>query len=142
MKIPADSIEEFFANCDQREADMRKLDSLIQKVTVLKPVLFSGMGTINMLGYKLLDYKPKSAPKSAPPSKWPLIAIAPQKNYLALYVCAVKDGKYLAEIYDKKLGKVNCGKSCIRFKNFEALDVPNIKKLLKDAAELEKPFSF
>ena len=142
MKIPADSIEEFFANCDQREADMRKLDSLIQKVTVLKPVLFSGMGTINMLGYKLLDYKPKSAPKSAPPSKWPLIAIAPQKNYLALYVCAVKDGKYLAEIYDKKLGKVNCGKSCIRFKNFEALDLPNITELLKDAAELEKPFSF
>ena len=41
MKIPADSIEEFFANCDQREADMRKLDSLIQKVTVLKPVLFT-----------------------------------------------------------------------------------------------------
>lgn len=142
MKIQADSIEEFFANCDQREADMRKLDSLIQEVTGLKPVLFSGMGTINVLGYKLLDYKTKSAPKSAPPSKWPLIAIAPQKNYLALYVCAVKDGKYLAEIYDKKLGKVNCGKSCIRFKNFEALDVPNIKKLLKDAAELEKPFSF
>lgn len=142
MKIPADSIEEFFANCDQREADMRKLDSLIQKVTVLKPVLFSGMGTINMLGYKLLDYKPKSAPKSAPPSKWPLIAIAPQKNYLALYVCAVKDGKYLAEIYDKKLGKVDCGKSCVRFNNFEALDLPNITKLLKDAAELEKPFSF
>ena len=142
MKIPADSIEEFFANCDQREADMRKLDSLVQEVTGLKPVLFSGMDTINMLGYKLLDYKPKSAPKSASPSKWPLIAIAPQRNYLALYICAVKDGKYLPEIYDKKLGKVNCGKSCIRFKNFEALDLPNITELLKDAAELEKPFSF
>jgi hypothetical protein len=142
MKIEASSIEEFFANCDQREADMRKLDSLVQEATGLEPVLFSGMGTIKVLGYRLLDYKPKSAPKSAPPSKWPLIAIAPQKNYLALYVCAIKDGKYLTEIYDKKLGKVNCGKSCIRFKNFEALDLPNITKLLKDATKLEKPFSF
>ena len=142
MKIQADSIEEFFTNCDEREPDMRKLDSLVQEATSLEPVLFSGMGTIKVLGYRLLDYKPKSAPKSAPPSKWPLIAIAPQKNYLALYVCAIKDGKYLTEIYDKKLGRVNCGKSCIRFKNFEALDLPNITKLLKDAAELEKPFSF
>lgn len=142
MKIEASSIEEFFINCDEREPDVRKLNTLIQEVTGLKPVLFSGMGTIKVLGYRLLDYKPRSAPKSAPPSKWPLIAIAPQKNYLALYVCAVKDGKYLAEIYDKKLGKVNCGKSCIRFKNFEALNLPNITELLKDAAEIEKPFSF
>ncbi len=142
MKIQADSIEEFFTNCDEREADMRGLDSLIQEATGLEPVLFSGMGTIKVLGYKLLDYKPKSAPKSALPSKWPLIAIAPQKNYLALYVCAIKDGKYLTEIYDKKLGKVNCGKSCIRFKKFDNLDRENITKLLKDAAELEEPFSF
>ena len=142
MKIQANIIEEFFVNCNEREADMRQLDDLVQKATGLKPVLFSGMGTINVLGYRLLDYKPKSAPKSAPPSKWPLIAIAPQKNYLALYVCAIKDGKYLTEVYDKKLGKVNCGKSCIRFKKFDNLDIENVTKLLKDAANIEDPFSF
>ena len=142
MKIQANIIEEFFVNCNEREADMRQLDDLVQKATGLKPVLFSGMGTIKVLGYRLLDYKPKSAPKSTPPSKWPLIAIAPQKNYLALYVYTIKDGKYLTEVYDKKLGKVNCGKSCIRFKKFDNLDIENVTKLLKDAANIEDPFSF
>jgi hypothetical protein len=33
MKIQASSIEEFFANCDEREADMRKLDALVQEAT-------------------------------------------------------------------------------------------------------------
>lgn len=57
MKVELDSIEEFFANCNEKESDMRSLDNLVREVTCLEPVLFGGMGSLKMLGYKLLDYK-------------------------------------------------------------------------------------
>lgn len=65
---------------------------------------------------------------------WPTVALASQKNYISLYVCAVEDGKYIAEKYRAKLGKVSVGKSCIRFKKLEDLSIPELKKVLKIAA--------
>ena len=53
---------------------------------------------------------------------WPLIALAAQKRHLSLYVCAVVDGGYLAEARADRLGKVSCGKSCIRFTSLDAVD--------------------
>ena len=100
----------------------------MKKITILSlAIIVLGIGA-----WKFIDYKPKSAPKSAQPIAWPMIAIAPQKNYLALYICATKDGKYWAEIYQENLGKVNCGKSCIRFKRLEDLNLSTVKLMLKD----------
>src|SRR5438552_402423 len=42
-------------------------------------------------------------------------AFASQMNNLALYVCDVA----LVEQYKTRIGKVNCGKSCIRFKKLD-----------------------
>jgi hypothetical protein len=48
-----------------------------------------------------MPYRPKSAQES---TMWPLIALAAQKRYLFLYVCAVVDGGYLAEARGDRLG--------------------------------------
>jgi hypothetical protein len=64
------------------------------------------------------------------------VALASQKNYMSLYVCAVEDGEYLAEKYGNKLGKVSVGKSCIRFKKLEDLNLPALNKVLQKAAGL------
>lgn len=83
----------------------------------------------NMLGYGSFPYKNYKKE----PIEWPTIALANQKNYISLYVCAVVDGKYLAETHKKELGKVSVGKSCIRFKKLEDVNLDALKKVLKAA---------
>ena len=85
----------------------------------------------NMLGYgkfKYTNYKKEVV-------DWPIVALANQKSYVSLYVCSVdSSGKYLAEKYAKQLGKVNTGKSCIRFKKLEDLNMDALVDLLQQAA--------
>lgn len=85
----------------------------------------------NMLGYGSFPYK--NYKKEEP--QWPIIALANQKNYISIYVCAVKDGQYIAEQSKEQLGKVSVGKSCIRFKKLEDLKLDALKDLLTQAAE-------
>jgi hypothetical protein len=48
----------------------------------------------------------------------------------------VKDGKYLAESYGKKFGpKVSTGKSCIRFKKIEDIDLNVLEEAIKEGAK-------
>ena len=83
----------------------------------------------NMLGYgsfKYKNYKKETI-------DWPIIALASQKNYISLYVCSLEGGEYLAEKYKDKLGKVSVGKSCIRFKKIEDVNLKELEKLIKIA---------
>lgn len=59
-----------------------------------------------------------------------LFALAAQKNYLALYVTE----HAVVEQFKPRLGKVNCGKSCIRFARLDAIDVGAVGELLTAAA--------
>lgn len=99
------------------------LHNLIQKAAPkLKPHFAA-----NMLGYGSFPYRNYKKELI----EWPVIALANQKQYVSLYVCAVVDGKYLAETYKKELGKVNVGKSCIRIKKLEDINIPVLKKVIK-----------
>jgi uncharacterized protein YdhG (YjbR/CyaY superfamily) len=127
-KIKADSIASYMAALpDDRQGPIKALDKLIKKAAPkLKPCF-----SYNMLGYgkvKYLNYKKELI-------DWPIIALASQKQYISLYVCALEDGKYIAEKYKKELGKVSVGKSCIRFKKPEDLDMKGVIKVLKLAAK-------
>lgn len=129
MNISADTVEEYLAKAGGYESDLRSLDKLIRKIAPgLKPVLAGGM-TGKMLGYGLMPYKPKSAKVA---TEWPLVALAAQKNYMALYVCALEDGQYIAEKHKDKLGKVSVGKSCIRFKRLDDLDLKTVTTIVKN----------
>lgn len=50
-------------------------------------------------------------------------------------MCAVVNGKYLAEAHKKELGKVNVGKSCIRLKKVNDLNLETLKNVIKAAAK-------
>lgn len=82
----------------------------------------------NMLGYGSFPYKNS---KTKQMMEWHTIGLASQKNYISLYVCAVVNGKYIAEMHKKELGKVNVGKSCISFKKLSDLNLDGLKKVLK-----------
>ena len=127
-KVKADSIAAYIASLpEERQPLIRTLDRFIRKtVPKLKPHF-----AYNMLGYgsfKYLDYKKETI-------DWPTIALACQKNYFSIYVCALEDGKYIAEKHKTELGKVSVGRSCIRFRKAEDLDLAGLARVLKLAAK-------
>lgn len=120
--------EEYIAALEPtRKTIIVALDKLIQETIPSQKPWFAS----NMLGYGAFDYRDYKKNNI----KWPLVALASQKHYVSLYVCAVDAGKYLAEQYKDKLGKVSVGKSCIRFKKLDDINQSELKKLLRAAQQ-------
>jgi hypothetical protein len=85
----------------------------------------------NMLGYGSFQYKNYKNQMI----DWPIIALANQKNYISIYICAVQDDKYLAERYKDQLGKVSVGKSCIRLKKLDDINLEVLAEVIQIAAK-------
>lgn len=124
--VKAKTIEEYLASVPhEREELISYLHEFIQKsAPKLKPYF-----AYNMMGYGSFAYKNYKKELI----QWPIISLANQKNYISIYVCALEDGEYVAEKYKGTLGKVSVGKSCIRFKKLEDVNLPALKKLLQKA---------
>ena len=132
MKLEAHSKAEYFAAAGERATALRQIDKIIrQSAPTLKPY-FVDLETMTGLGYGKYRYKYASGKEG----DWCVLGLAVQKHNFSLYVCVGRDGKYLAEIYRDRLGKVSCGKSCIRFKKIEDLDLEVIKEICEEAAAL------
>ncbi len=113
-------------------ADRRKVvkalhEAIRKAAPKLEPHIASGM-----LGYGRYHYKYASGREGDAA----VVALASQKNHLSLYLCAVEDGEYLAEKNKARLGKVSVGRSCIRFKKLEELDLKVAMELVRKAARL------
>ena len=119
-------LDDWFAAAGPREEELRRVDALVMAAAPgIDRQLVGGM-----LGYGLMPYRPRSAKET---TTVPLIALAAQKRHLSLYVMAVVDGRYLAEARADRLGKVSCGKSCIRFTSLDRVDVVELDRLVRDA---------
>jgi Domain of unknown function (DU1801) len=129
VDVDAD-IEEWFAAAGPREAELRAADALVVAAAPGIDRQLVPVGSGRMLGYGLMPYRPRSARET---TTWPLIALAAQKRHLSLYVCAVVDGAYLAEARAERLGRVSCGRSCIRFSSLDRVDRAELTALLQDA---------
>ena len=126
--VKAKTVKEYFdALPKERREPMLFLHKLIQKTAPkLRPNF-----AYNMPGYGLFthrNYKHETI-------EWPTIALASQKNYISIYVCAVDNGQYIAEKFKKELGKVSVGKSCIRLKKLEDINLKTLKTVIKFAAK-------
>src|SRR4051794_21689024 len=126
----ADEIEAWFAAAGAREAELRRVDALVMAAAPDIDRQLVPVGSGRMLGYGLMPYRPRSAKET---TMTPLISLAAQKRHLSLYVCAVVDGAYLAESRAERLGKVSCGKSCIRFTSLDTLDAEELTAVVRDA---------
>lgn len=123
--VKATTVKEYLAALPkERQEPILFLHKFIQKTSPkLKPHF-----AYNMLGYGSFPYRNYKHE----PITWPVVALASQKNYISLYVCAVDTkGAYVAEMYKKELGKVGVGKSCIRFKKIEDLNLLGLKKVIR-----------
>ena len=107
MTSKATSVSEYLKELPaDRKAALGKLRALINRIA---PKATEGM-------------------KYGLPSFGDLCAFASQKNYMALYVC---EGD-IVDAYRAELGKLSCGKGCIRFKRVEDLPLATIESILKD----------
>ncbi len=123
-------LDAWFEQAGSRAEELRRVDALIMAAApgIDRQLVPAGSG--QMLGYGLMPYRPRSAKET---TSVPLISVAAQKRHLSVYVCAVVDGQYLAESRAERLGKVSCGKSCIRFTSLDAVDVVELDRLVRDA---------
>lgn len=113
---------------EPRRQDFETIHALIQKtVPSLKPHILSGM-----IGYGTYHYRYASGREG----DWSLIALANQKNYISVYVCALENAKYIAEAYRDKLPKASIGKSCIRFKTLKDIDLSILTEIIKKAEKV------
>lgn len=64
----------------------------------------------------------------------PILALASQKNYMAFYACYTD----VVGKYGSSLGKLNCGKSCIRFNRLEDLPLDVVAKIVKDTVKASR----
>jgi hypothetical protein len=120
---------EYIAQIDEpRRSDIRTLHGMISKaVPGLKPSMQAGM-----IGYGSYRYKYASGREG----DWPVIALASQKNYISVYVCAAENGRYIAEEHKNELPKASVGKSCIRFKKVSDIDLKALERIVKLGARI------
>jgi uncharacterized protein YdhG (YjbR/CyaY superfamily) len=126
--VKAKSVSEYIKSVpNERKEIITFLHKFIQKAAPkLKPHF-----AYNMLGYGSFPYHNYKKELI----NWPIVALANQKNYVSIYVCALEKGKYIAKNHAKKLGKVSVGKSCIRFKKLGDVNLPVLKKVIQKAAK-------
>jgi len=113
MQSEATSITDYLNELPiDRRAALTELRALIHRVAP---------GTVEAMQYGL-------------PAFGDLCAFASQKNYMALYVCESD----LVHSHLEQLGKVNCGKGCIRFKRLTDLNLSTVERLLREILKVRK----
>jgi hypothetical protein len=128
MKIEAGTIDELIEKAGPRADSLRRLDAVIVATAPdLERRLFSGP-SITMIGYGELIWENMSSS-----GVWPLIAVAPQKHQISMYVAAEVDGTPLVQVYGDRLGRTSNGRTCVRFRRFEDLEESALVSFIRDA---------
>jgi hypothetical protein len=127
IKTPAQYLARLPA---ERRTALAKLHSAIRRAAPsLRPRIAYGM-----IGYGCHHYRYASGREG----ESPVIALASQKQHISLYLCLCDGTGYLPEKNKARLGKVSVGKSCIRFRRLEDLNLPVAMQLVKTAARLAR----
>lgn len=125
MKIEAKNVDQLITKTTKNQELLINLLKITKKKTKLEPYLFEA-DSISMIAFGKFYYQ-----NSYYQGDYPLIGIAPQKNYIGVYVMATgQDGKYFIEKFSNEFKKSNVGKSCIRFKNLDAQKISAYQQVL------------
>jgi hypothetical protein len=115
---------------EPRRSEIRQLHDLIRReAPELEPHIASGM-----LAYGRYHYKGKSKGSEG---EWFHIGLASNKRYISLYVMATdpNGGGYLAESYKDRLPKADIGRSCVRIKRPDDVDMKALTQLIREGAQ-------
>lgn len=124
MTSSAKSVDEYVANLpEDRKEVISKLRKVIKKNL---PKGFQEEINYGMIGYVIPHSIYKPGYHCDPKQPLPFMNIASQKNFVAIYHMGIYADAglldWFTEAYaEENIGKLDMGKSCIRFKNFTKL---------------------
>jgi Domain of unknown function (DU1801) len=118
---------------DRRDTVTRVHEVVTQAVPELEVRMWK-----SFIGYGSYHYRYASGREG----DWFPIGLTNNKSYVSLYFCAAEDDGYLAEKNEARLGKVSVGKSCVRFKRLDDLNLDVVAELAQRAAALSKAGQF
>ena len=128
----AGEVEAFIEALDEpRRSEVQELHDLIRKTAPdLDPYVLSGM-----LAYGTYRYRYGSGREG----EWCRIGIASNKASISLHVLAADESGHLAEAYRDRLPKADIGRSCVRFKRLEDVDVGVLEELIRKGSKMTPP---
>ena len=88
--------------------------------TVSNPNIGYGLQTLEYAGGKTREFY--------------RIGMSANTGGISVYIMGIKDKKYLAKTYGKKIGKASVTGYCIKFKTLEDLNLDVLKDLIKDGS--------
>jgi hypothetical protein len=113
---------------EPRKSEIARIDAFIRSIAPeLEPHICAGI-----LAYGRYHYRYSSGREG----DWFRVGLASNKQYISIYVCASDGNGYIAEQNKHRLPKAKIGRSCIRFKRFDDLDVEVMRELVRQAATL------
>ncbi len=86
--------------------------------TVSNPTIGYGLHSIKYANGKSREFFP--------------IGVSGNKTGISVYILGLKDKKYLAKTYGKKLGKANVTGYCIRFKALKDINIDTLEAAIRD----------
>jgi uncharacterized protein YdhG (YjbR/CyaY superfamily) len=134
MKSKTSSVKEYIDNLpDERKRVIKKL-----RKTVIDnlPKGFDEIINYGMIGYVVPHKIYPAGYHCNPKEPLPFLNIASQKNFVAIYHMGIYTDKkllnwFVGEYSKHSSGKLDMGKSCIRFKNIEKIPYKLIGKLVR-----------
>lgn len=133
MRIEAKSPQEYLEKCpDERREALVKLRSVINENL---PDGFSEEMSYGMIGYVVPHALYPAGYHCTPDLPLPFLSFASQKNFIGLYHMGIYAQPELLKWFEdewaaRDLGKLDMGKSCIRFKKVEKIPFELIGELV------------
>ena len=136
-KVQAKSLAEYFASDPERRSDLEALDAVVRRTAPrLTRWFYPGVKAgeagmqFKMIGYGVTEYRAKAG------TKWPIIGVALQKNYISVYITARKsDTSFITQDYRGELGESRMGRSNFSFERFAQLNHEAVAALVKEIAK-------
>ena len=124
------SVEKYLDTIEdpRRRADCVAISALMKRVTRFEPKMWGP----SIVGFGTQHYKYASGREG----DWPISAFSPRKRDLTVYLMVGFDKN--TELMEK-LGKHSTGKSCLYIKRLSDIDVPTLRKLIKESVKGGKP---
>jgi hypothetical protein len=112
----------------QTRQDCFTIARLMKEATRSEPLMWGS----SIVGFGTRSYKYAGGREG----DWPLIGFSPRKQNLTLYIGLSGFASH-AELLEK-LGKHSVGKGCLYIKRLSDVDLPTLKKLIRESIKLKK----
>jgi len=116
---------------EPKRSELLTLHNLIrQMLPDFQPVMLSGF-----MGYGQFHYKGKTCE-----GEWFRVGLSANKTGISIHICAGDANGYFPEQARDRLGKATVGRSCIRFKKLQDINLETVKELLEKTRTSESMF--